>query len=58
MEHPLVASGWLGNEAVMDAKRNDVITRFNTDGDEYADDDELPAFFSRREVRKAAFRFY
>ncbi len=57
LEHPLVASGWLGNEAVMDAKRNDVITRFNTDGDEYADDDELPAFFSRREVRKAAFRF-
>lgn len=56
LDHPLVRTGWLGNLPESN-QREQLISMYNTDGDEEVDDDELGAFLTRGLARGAAFRF-
>lgn len=57
LDHPLIRSGWLGNLVPEGEQRAQLISMYNTDGDEEVDDEELPAFLTRGLARGAAFRF-
>ena len=57
LDHPLISSGWLGNLVPEGEQRGQLIGMYNKDGDDEADDDELPAFLTRGLARQTAFRF-
>ena len=54
LDHPLISSGWLGNLVPEGEQRGPLIGMYDKDGDEEADDDELPAFLTRGLARQTA----
>ena len=57
LDHPLIRSGWLGNLVDDGDKRDQLLRMYNKDGDDEADEDELPAFLTRGLANSPAFQF-
>ncbi len=57
LDHPLVRSGWLGNLVPEEDQKGQLISMYNTDGDEEVDMDEIAPFLTRGLSKGPALRF-
>ncbi len=57
LAHPLIRSGWLGNLVPEEDQTAQLISMYNSDGDDEVDLEELPPFLTRGLTKGSALRF-